>query len=452
MKMNSFVAFITFGWLGIICPKLFAGHDVRNGGDTFVMSIQRTAQELVDKWSALTPECAGKLKLTAKQFQELLDHADIQTTPDPIYLEIDGKKVFKEAWNDPNTKIIMFHRDSYLHSAHQEQLLIHEFLGLAHIPDPKYRESGLAVDLLKDPNCQTPQSEKPLPISGDFPDDFLPLATVVDRNRILYLIDSKYDRVFRYDLKNEKTMPPLVLAHKPKSMSYSRFLNRLYVEKESSRISYFALADGAPTEVNFAQIRGPISGMVAMRDNVLIVPQGGSWVHHLIYDREGNVAQEKDMSYIGTSFVYEPHLDAVFFISGFSPRDLHRLSFLKGKITKDKDSPYHGDFSMNGPLTASSSLIAMGSGHIFRTSDLARIAQLPDEFQHGVWIGGRLVVARREGSGFIVQSHDDKLFEDHSERFEGIIVSLEQDNQDIVIVAIDGANKVQILKRDWLRK
>jgi uncharacterized protein (TIGR02147 family) len=397
-----------------------AGHDVLNGGDSLAMVIEKSAQDLSQRWAALTPSCAAQMPTTAETFEHLVQTAQIETTDVPLSLVENGTRVFKEAINDPQKKWIQFNRESFEKSALKDTLIVHEFLGLAGVPDFQYRESSKAITLLNSPVCR-PTGSHFEPGGGIFPRGLTPAFALVDQRGVVYFSDAQTAALYRFDLKTNHVLPALLLRSVPQSGVYAEALDRIYLsdgEKQISRIDLHTAAE-PNAEINFVVSSDSGSEMVVLGRHLFIFPKTQNWEHDYVYDENAKLIQDIDMQEPGESHVPAANGQSIYFISGFSPANLERVIIGGGKIAKTIDSASARDYALAPPLMTSPRYLLIGSGALFDVTDLHYVASLPHAVIAGHWLGGRLTTARSEATGFSLSRWNLEMTEETKQVFAG---------------------------------
>jgi hypothetical protein len=413
-------------FLMLSVAQAFPRHDVGNGGDSLVITIRRTASLIESKLATLKPECLSKLKLNAESFKKLLNSTKVQTSEKPLYLGSGKATVFKEAINYPSRQLIIFHRESYRSSDQKEQLIIHEFMGIAGIEDEDYSESSMMTHLINQGACQDlGTSSTPIVSTNELPEGFVPLSTAIDARGVIYMLDSDNRKIYRFDSTSNQTLPSWKLRYPAKKIVYSVALDRLFVASSEGRVTYFKLIEKNAEEKNLVIVPNGIGDLVSIHTHILVIPaRGGTWLYYYTYDQNGLLIEEKDWSYPGAHYVTLEETKNVYFFSTFSPSDLHRMEIRSGHMQKSLDSPYHGDYRLGGPIVPSVRLVAIGSGLIFEAQSMKFVGSLPHEFNDAVWENGRLVTGTIKGGGFVLKRWDANWFEDQVREYEGTLVSL----------------------------
>jgi hypothetical protein len=444
MRILSFVLMLL-----LVCTKSMGadGHDVGNGGDSLVISIRRTASMIHAKLVNMKPECSAKLKLNGELFGKILTRVQIQTSEKPLYIRAGNEMVFKEAINYPQKQLIIFHRESYRTSDQKEQLIIHEFMGLAAIDDEDYTNSANIIYFAQMDSCQSAGPETPSePSPGEqaLPDGFVPLSTVIDTNGVAYLLDADNQKIYRYNVQSKRMLGALPTSYRPKKLVYAAQLNRLFVANDEGRVTFYDLTLANPKENGLVVVAGGLSDIIAVNYHLLVIPARGSgWVHYYTYDKSGRLVHEKDWSYPASHYAALEETGSVYYISNFSPADLHRLVIRNGQMITDGDSPYHGDYRLGGPIVPSTSLVAIGSGLVFESVSMKFVGSLPHGFDAGVWIDGHLLTASTKGGGFDLKFWNSNWFEQQTKRFEGALVTLLKFKGKAVLIYVGNDNKLK---------
>jgi len=235
-------------------------------------------------------------------------------------------------------------------------------------------------------------------------------VSVVGQNRDLLFLAAAGDQtvVYAYDLSTGhfSTRAPIG-GFVPTTMVYSAEHARFYMGDAQGRIH--ALNE-AFVEIGhpFAEVSGGIHHLAVAGQHVLVGGQGLTQ-----FDRFG-VQTGTDRYYFYSSVgggVWNNTNSRFYYLTPYSPTDLVYLELdAAGKVKGAGESPYHGDYSMYGPLrmNPSGTRVAMGSGHIFSTDGLQWAGKLPaDAIADLLWLNDTdTVVASRGATRVRLQRFD----------------------------------------------
>jgi hypothetical protein len=419
------------------------GHEVGNGGDSLVIKIRKGAELIEQRLSDMNTECSSRLTLSARDFSSLLARVKIETQTEPLFLVENGRQVFKEAINYPASVRIVFNRGSFLASETKEQLIVHEFLGLAGIDDKSYTESSLISSLSTLHVCR--KSDAAIATLAGLPVNLNPSSAAIDLNDVLYMTDDKYEKIFRFDLNTKEALPPIEVRSTPKKVVFSRALNRLYIASAEGRISMVNLGQAPLVEKPFAILPDEISQLAAVGDMLFVIPSNiFDWGHHYAFDQRGRV-HATDMSDPVASPIASSDQENVLYVSNFNPHGLHRAHLKNGRISKVKESWDAHSYDIGGPLAASKDLVAVGSGQIFTTDGLKFTASIGEGFTGAVWLGGHLATILQKDNGFVFKVWNSQFSgEDKVQPFTGTFLQILENKQNAVILYFNQEKALQI--------
>jgi hypothetical protein len=233
---------------------------------------------------------------------------------------------------------------------------------------------------------------------------------ISDKQGIIYLLSKANFRVYRWSPALRDYIAPLVIGQPvntvnkaPTAMSYSPEHHRLYLGYASGQVTYIGLA-GDTRETPFASVASSVGGVAAVGNFVLVQDDSGAWNTHYIFDRNGVLTDSKDWNYRSNWYDWGTSQSRVYFFrDDTSPNDLmfENIDQTTGKITAAGDSPYHGEYSIRGPIrvSAGGGRVLTGAGQIYSGSDLTVVGSLGFICIDAQWLDdGSLVVMSANGA------------------------------------------------------
>jgi hypothetical protein len=219
---------------------------------------------------------------------------------------------------------------------------------------------------------------------------------VVQNGDTVYLLSIANRRVYRWSLATASYMNPYVVgsdpyssASAPTKMTYSSAHQRLYLGYSSGAIQYIDLASSGIAEVTFANTARPVNGLIAVGNYVLAQDDSGAWESHYVYDRNGVETDYRDWNYYSTEYAWDASSSRVYFFRNSSPGDLHYevIDQTTGEITSSGETPYHGDYNIQGPIRVSSGgqYVLLGSGDIYNRTGLTWARSLGTQVTDARW-------------------------------------------------------------------
>ncbi|CAM4322413.1 hypothetical protein COSO111634_37415 [Corallococcus soli] len=230
---------------------------------------------------------------------------------------------------------------------------------------------------------ETPPGDAGTPDGGSLPDGGLvldgpQLAFTLDdatltSGGIIHFFDRATDKVHRLDVGNRRFLSPYAGTADAVSMAVSPDGDTTYLGYTGGRIDAFSL-DG--TTRFFAAAPETVSSMVVAGGYLFTVDGSGAWDSHSLYQRStGARVATAEWRYSARSIVFSPVNKRVYLLNaGVSPTDVTMVDVdpVAGTMGVERDSPYHGNYSLPNPLRLlpDESAVMVGSGLFFNTSDL----------------------------------------------------------------------------------
>lgn len=274
---------------------------------------------------------------------------------------------------------------------------------------------------------------------------FVPDLVLSDSRDTVYLLSTANQRVYRWSLSRGGYIAPLVVGRQgtPTTAAYVPDHQRLYFGYASGEITYVNLA-GDPRETRFATIAGAVRGLAAAGSFLVAQDPTGAWATHYVFDRSGRLTANREWNYFSRHYDWNPNQSRIYFFrDDTSPNDLmfETIDQATGQITATGDSPYHGEYSIAGPIRVSpgGGRIAIGSGYIFSPTDLAMVKNLGKPFLDAQWRqDGTLVALAASGSAASVTVYDASLTAAREQSYTGTPLALVKVNDTIVVVTQAG--------------
>ncbi len=224
---------------------------------------------------------------------------------------------------------------------------------------------------------------------------YTPDATALDDNGdTLYLLSRSHLNIFRWSVSQERYLDSISLAAAPQKMAYSAEQERIYLIYAKGVINYVDLETGLESE--FAQAPTRVDASVAAGDYLVV---SGSQTFRT-YDRDGLEKYSRDLQYPTSAFAWSDVLSRIYYISGYSPADLHYQSLdqASGELGPDRDSPYHNSIGWSYPIRFSEtgSFIALRTGRVVDAETMTEQAYLGDTiyYQDLTWLHGNVFTLR----------------------------------------------------------
>ena len=232
---------------------------------------------------------------------------------------------------------------------------------------------------------------------------YVPDSVAYDGQGIIYLLNNANRLVFRWSIPESRYIDPFTLAagtDTPSRMTYSPAHQRLYFGYYSGAITQINVTATAPVETAFATAADSINSL-GSAGNFLVVQAGFNYGSGYVYNSSGAVVDQGGYYY---GYSAETAWDAAnsrlyYMRDGLSPNDLHFdvINQATGDVSSTGESPYHGDYLIQGPIRVSGNgqYVLLGSGDIFSQPELRWTGSVAGAFIDARWFAdGSLLTLR----------------------------------------------------------
>lgn len=223
-----------------------------------------------------------------------------------------------------------------------------------------------------------------------------------EAGRIVILADEGTPVAYHYDLNTRHflgrgNVPRIVPGAR---FTYSADHARLYVADGDGTIRSYNEAMQETPGV-FAKAAAAPLGLQSVGKYLLVRDSSGAWS---VYDKQGALAERQDWWTASSHVAWSPALSRVyFFADGQSPNDLYYnvIDQATGKFTSAGETPYHGAYSIVGPIRVSPAgdRVLLGSGDVYAAPELTWTGNAGAVTGQVEWIAsGELVKLTPEGA------------------------------------------------------
>lgn len=265
---------------------------------------------------------------------------------------------------------------------------------------------------------------------------YLPDGVAYDGQDTIYLLNNANRLVFRWVVSQSRYIDPLALAagvDTPSRMAYSPSHQRLYFGYYSGVITQMPVTASTPTEQAFATAAGNIISL-AGAGNFLVVQAGFGYGNGYVYNGAGAAVAQGGYYYgYSAETAWDPTNSRVYYMrDGLSPNDLHYdvINQTTGAVTTAGETPYHGDYLIQGPIrvSAGGQHVLLGGGDIFSLPDLRWSGSVAGAFIDARWFSdGSLAILRtannvttlRRVAGANLAVQEQRTFAGHALRILG---------------------------------
>jgi len=186
----------------------------------------------------------------------------------------------------------------------------------------------------------------------------------------------------------------------------------VYVAYNRNRIDAIDVATAKRTF--FVATPEQVSSLLVAGQFLFSIDASGAWNSHRIFDRKTGICKSSvDWRNSAEGLVFSPRLNRIFTLTaGVSPNDIEfeDIDLEKGILGQNKDSPYHGDFSLRGPvrLFPGEDKVALGSGIVFRTDDLVYDSSMGMAFSDLAFHGDNLLLLNGDRENTFITSMNQR--------------------------------------------
>ncbi|MEZ4292470.1 MAG: hypothetical protein R3E53_18770 [Myxococcota bacterium] len=301
-----------------------------------------------------------------------------------------------------------------------------------------------------DSACQLPEHALPgqpdrCDIAARIP-SYLPSQIVVGDDGTIHLLSSELRRIFRWSIGDRLDLNPLFVGDvpipggMPGHLVHSSAHDRLYLGYDSGAITQLDARDPFAGEQPFATTAQPVRGLAAVGAFLLAQDDSGTKETHSSFDRDGRVADRRDMHYYSRAYGWSD-VDARVYLFRDStlPSDLmwESIDQTTGAIGGGLDSPYHGRFVVP-PIRVSpdGARVLLGSGEVWSAASLEVVHALPNRLVDAAWLadGSLITIRAGEDGRTVVEQWSEALALYNLEVFEGAPIGIVTHGDEIVVI------------------
>jgi hypothetical protein len=230
---------------------------------------------------------------------------------------------------------------------------------------------------------------------------------VIQNGDTVYLLSSANRRVYRWSITTASYMNPYVVginqsfgALAPTKMAYSSAHQRLYLGYSTGAIQYIDVTSGNSGEVAFASTVRAVNGLAAVGNYLLAQDDSGYWGSHYIFDTNGVITTRTNWYQYSSEYAWDPATSRVYYLrDNTTPNNLlyEVIDQATGQITATGEAPYHGAYTVHGPIRVSSGgqHVLLGSGDLYNRNGLTRAGSLSSAIADARWFANNSLAALR---------------------------------------------------------
>ncbi|RYV04195.1 hypothetical protein SOPP22_00160 [Shewanella sp. OPT22] len=279
--------------------------------------------------------------------------------------------------------------------------------------------------------------------------NFTPEEIVTDSNGNIYLYSEEHAKVYRWSAATESYLNPISVGQNsgftitsPQLITYSNEHQRIYLGYQSGLITFVSTEDGSqPDEVEFARIAQEVEGLTSVGNFVLAQDSSGAWYTHYIFNEAGTLTDSDDWNRYSRYYDWNPSNNRVYFFRDrTSPNDLHyeQIDQTTGEITADAETPYHGDYRIQGPIKVSDDgeKVLIGSGEMFSADSLSWVGSV-ESFADMQWLDdGQLALLNQDEQQIELKRIDLELNLYETQMFNGQLLKFVNTGEHDVIISL----------------
>ncbi|QFU21177.1 PQQ-binding-like beta-propeller repeat protein [Shewanella eurypsychrophilus] len=238
-------------------------------------------------------------------------------------------------------------------------------------------------------------------------------------NGVVYFSGPQWGLVHRYDSNTEHFLTPVVVqASDTPTMAYSAGHQRFYISDDNGDISYIDEDELA----HFVTLDNPATSLIPVGNYLLTLVEAYYSSEYATYNITGVVSEQNNNHFAFHSSAYswnQAKSRLYHFQDGLSPNDLlyTEIDQLTGQIGQSVDSPYHGDYSIEPPLSISldGSTVLLGSGDLYDAETLEWTGSIASQFSSAFWLADNALVTLQANSGesFLVRRNKQLALQEY---------------------------------------
>lgn len=217
--------------------------------------------------------------------------------------------------------------------------------------------------------------------------NFAPINVIPGNDDIIFIYNNETRKIYVWDAVEEEYLRPIdvttqtgFLKLAPSQIAYNQMQSRFYFTVDLTNVLALDYSDEETSEVidfftTSEDLIGGISHLVPV-GNYMLLQNLDYYASHQILDINGGVRATRNGYYrFSNDFAWNAINNRLYhFIDGSSPNDLMYVEInpSNGAIVENGESPYHGDYLIEGPIVISKDgqQVILGSGDIYDADDL----------------------------------------------------------------------------------
>jgi hypothetical protein len=260
------------------------------------------------------------------------------------------------------------------------------------------------------------------------------------QGKIFFSAEADAFMLYAFDLKTQHFIGRTAMkGYTPTVYAYSPEHGRIYVGDTNGGIHAYS-EDLVERSTVFAKLPLKVAGLVATGKYLMAQDASGAWATHYLFDKDGKLTQSKDWNYYSSTYEWAAATSRVYFFrDGTSPNDLmfEEIDQASGLIKSAGETPYHGDYSIQGPIRANlaGTKVLLGSGDIYAAPALTWSAKLTTTIADAMWLANdELLVTSPDAKGTRLQRYSSSRIKVEELTIDGEVLALAQEGSNTFLI------------------
>jgi hypothetical protein len=267
---------------------------------------------------------------------------------------------------------------------------------------------------------------------------YTPSDAFIDSNGDVRILSRDHLGLFRWSPSERKYTAGLYLRSSPAFIAHHPPTDSLYLADQNSTVSQLDLSEPAALPVPFKSLDLPIRN-ISLTNNSLFAAHGPAATPlHSVFSLTGDPLSSTTGIASASAFTWDAANRQLYSLRSQSPAALLSDSIATdGLIGNRRESTTTDLLNPSGPIRVSNdgNLIALASGTIFRSSDLASIRDIGTRPTDMLWLGNQLVSLEPTASGAtIVQRWSSTWTREKAAALPGLPIRILQSHDGNLIV------------------
>jgi hypothetical protein len=282
---------------------------------------------------------------------------------------------------------------------------------------------------------------------------YQPHTVILGSDGVLYVLSTKYLRVFRWSIAEGDYMDSIELTWAPAYMALNDDASRLYFGYPSTdQVTFFDLT-GELSETTLVTAQEALRGLAAPGEFVFTCEGLDSGRSHNVYSADGQKISESGRDYYGREFTWSTATRRIYFVDDQYSR--FRIYWeeidedgIVGDLFVPVDSWPREDWTpISFRVSPDGTTVVASAGLVFDGDSLEKLHELGTEVIDATWMGDSLFTIRESGLYAEIQEWDQDFVLQNSILVGGTPVRVFGLESQLLIVVLDRNG----VPRIWLR-